>query len=80
MFDGDAGSTKGEGLGARGVGVPGVGVLCWAEEPVEGNAGEIDDMTVDLTVNWVGSVEGREEFADDSDVCRVGALSRVSFV
>jgi hypothetical protein len=52
-----------------------VGVLRWAEEPVEGNDGEVDDMTVDLTVNRVGSVKGREEFADDSDVGRVGALS-----
>jgi hypothetical protein len=79
-FDGDAGSTEGEGLGARGVGVPGVSVLRWAEEPVEGNDGEVDDMTVDLTVDRVGSVESSEEFADDCDVGRIGALSGVVLV
>jgi hypothetical protein len=50
VFDADAGITKGEGLGARGVGVPRVGVLRWAEEPVEGNDGEVDDMTVGLAL------------------------------
>jgi hypothetical protein len=56
-FDGDAGSTEGEGLGARGVGVPGDGVLRWAEEPVEGNDGEVDDMLVDSAVDGIGTVK-----------------------
>jgi hypothetical protein len=67
-------------LGARGVGVPGVSVLRWAEEPVEGNDGEVDDMAVDLAVDGVVGVEDIEEFADDSDVSRVGSFGRVVFV
>ena len=80
MTDGDAGSTEGEGLGARGVGVPGMGVLRRAEEPVEGNDGEVDDMAVDLAVDGVIHVEGRCELTDDSDVGGVGALGRVVLV
>jgi hypothetical protein len=57
-----------------------VSVLRWAEEPVEGNDGEVDDMMVDLTVDRVGSVESGEEFADDCDVGRVGALGGVVLV
>jgi hypothetical protein len=57
-----------------------VSVLRWAEEPVEGNDGEVDDMTVDLTLNGVGGVEDIEEFADDCDASRVGAFGRVVFV
>jgi hypothetical protein len=79
-FDGDAGSTKGEGLGARGVGVPGDGVLRWTKEPVEGNDGEVDNMLLDLALAGIGSVEGREEFADDCDVSRVGSFGRVVLV
>jgi hypothetical protein len=67
-------------LGARGVGVPGVSVLRWAEEPVEGNDGEVDDMSVDLAVNGVVGVEDVEEFADDSDASRVESFGRVVFV
>jgi hypothetical protein len=37
-------------------------------------------MAVDLAVNGVVGVEGIEEFADDSDVSRVGLFGRVVFV
>jgi hypothetical protein len=57
-----------------------VSVLRWAEEPVEGDDGEVDDMAVDLTVNGVVGVEDIEEFADDGDVGRVGALGGVVLV
>jgi hypothetical protein len=80
VFDGDASITEGEGLGARGVGVPRVGVFRWAEEPVEGNDGEVDDMLVDLALDRIGSVKDREELVDDCDVSRVGAFGRVVFV
>jgi hypothetical protein len=71
VFNGDASITKGEGLGARGVGVPTVGVLRWVEEPVEGNDGEVDNMTVGLALDGVFGIEDGEEFADDGDVGRV---------
>jgi hypothetical protein len=80
VFDGDASITEGEGLGARGVGVPRVGVFRWAEEPVEGNDGEVDDMTVDLALDRVRGIEDSEEFADDGNVGGVRALGRVVLV
>jgi hypothetical protein len=80
VFDGDASIAKSEGLGARGVGVPRVSVLRWSEEPVEGNDGEVDDMAVDLALDWVCGIKDGEEFADDGDVGRVQALGRVVLV
>jgi hypothetical protein len=57
-----------------------VSVLRWAEEPVEGDDGEVDDMAVDLAVDGVVGVKDFEECADDGDVSRVGAFGRVVFV
>jgi hypothetical protein len=48
-----------------------VGVFRWAEEPVEGNDGEVDDMTVDLALDWVCGIKDGEEFADDGGIGRV---------
>ena len=43
--------AEAEGLGASFLAL-GVGVLCWTEEPVEGNDGEVDDVLVGVVHQW----------------------------
>jgi hypothetical protein len=54
-----------------------VGVFGRAEEPVESNDAEIDDVLVGVAINRVLGVKFFDHTADDRDVGWVGALDRV---
>jgi hypothetical protein len=67
-LDSKRGVAQTEGLGAPGVFR--VGVFSRAKEPVEGEDGEVDDMGVDTSMDWVVGFEDSEQVADDGDVGR----------
>jgi hypothetical protein len=68
-----------EGLGA------GVWSVCESvfrgpEEKVVTDCGEIEDVAVESSQDWVFEIEGIEHSPDEGDVGRVGSCSRVVFI
>ena len=53
--------------------VAGLSVFCGAQEPVEGDNDEVDDVLVERSKFGVFCVEQVVEFSDDRDVCWVGS-------
>lgn len=78
--DGDGSVADSKRLGALFVCITGVGVFRWAEKPVEGDDGEVNDMLVGKAVGGVSLVEDFIQLADDWDVGRIGALGGVVLV